>query len=216
MKQLNMVTINDLSLFSRLVRPATATFTLLLILLILAACGSQSTPPAGHSIAGSYDGRAGYLLIEWQEGLRIMIWDDLSHGAHSSGSTSSTGDPLFHMDGGGQGPDGRSYQYTVDSADGLEATFTIDNVEYDLHRGKLFFIHTDGGDTWVEQLDVDLSGLAGTNAGIEAFGQYLPEIISFTDGHKPPPAPTPIKPTAPAPTVTPYVQPEPAETVPAP
>ncbi len=157
-----------------------------LILFVLTACGNQSTPPAGHSVFGTLDGRAGYLLLHWPEGLRIMIWDDLPHGAHNNGSSSSSGDPVFHMDGGAQGPDGRGYDYILESKDGFTGAFSIDGNTYDLARGKLFFIRTTGGETWVEQLDIDLSGLETSNAGVEAFGRYLPEVVAFAEGNEPP------------------------------
>jgi len=179
-----------LAMVTRSARPAGVAVTVLLLLMVLAACGSQSTPPGGHSVSGSYDGRAGYLLVHWPEGLRIMIWDDLPHGAHHHGSSSSSGDPVFHMDGGAQGSNGQGYSYILESAGGVEGSFSIDDIPYNLDRGKLFLIRTGGGETRVEQLDVDLSGLAASNAGVEAFGQHLPQIIAFAAASEPPPIPT--------------------------
>ena len=174
-----------------------------LVLLVLTACGGQSTPPAGHSIYGSLDGRAGYLLLHWPEGLRIMIWDDLPHGAHHNGSSSSTGDPVFHMDGGAKGPDGQGYDYVLESAGGIDGSFSIDDIPYDLDQGKLFFIRTGGGDTQVEQLEVDLSNVSASNAGIEAFGRRLPQIIAFVDENDPLPIETSTEAPAPSAAVVP-------------
>ena len=105
-------------------------------------------------------------------------------------ASSSSGDPVFHMDGGAQGADGQGYNYILESAGGIEGTFSIDDIAYDLDQGKLFLVSTLAGETRVKQLEVDISDVAPSNAGVEAFGRNLPQIIAFTEGNDPPPIPT--------------------------
>jgi hypothetical protein len=150
---------------------------LILLAIFLASCG-RSTPPGANSIWGTVE-HTNYLLLDWPEGLRILIWDDIFEGEHHYHSESSTGDPTFHLSGNAQSAAGQSYEYNLETRDGLQADFTIDGTQYDLEQGKLFLIHTAGGAMQVEQLDLDLSGLSPTYEGVEEFGQQTPEIAAM-------------------------------------
>jgi len=151
---------------------------LAILLLALVACGG-TTPPGPNAVFGGLDGDASYLLLDWQEGLRILIWDDIVEGGHDNSGSGSTSDPVFRQSGGAQAADGRSYAYNLETTDGQQADFTIDGVPYDLEQGTLFLIRTTGDGTQVQQLDLDLSGLTPTNDGIAAFGRETPEIAAF-------------------------------------
>jgi hypothetical protein len=151
---------------------------LLVILLALVACGG-TTPPGPNAVYGGVNGQASYLLLDWQEGLRVLIWDDIVEGGHDNSGSGSTSDPVYHQSGGAQAADGRSYEYELETSDGLKAEFTIDGVPYDLEQGRLFLIRTAGDGTRVQQLDLDLSGLTPTNDSIVAFGKETPEIAAF-------------------------------------
>jgi hypothetical protein len=153
-------------------------FALIMLLLMLAACG-RSTPPGPNAVYGAAVGKASYLLLDWQEGLRILIWDDIVDGGHGYSGSGSTSDPVFHQSGDASAADGRSYEYSVETSDGQQAEFTIDGTTYDLEQGKLFLISTTGDGTQVQQLDLDLSGLTPTNDGIVAFGRETVEIAAF-------------------------------------
>ncbi len=159
-------------------RLAAISFSLIILLLALAACG-RTTPPGPNAVFGGADGQASYLLLDWQEGLRILIWDDIVDGGHDNSGSGSTSDPVFYQSGGAQATDGRSYEYALETSDGLQADFSIDGVPYDLEQGRLFLIRTAGDGTQVQQLDLDLSGLTPTNDGIVAFGRETPEIAAF-------------------------------------
>lgn len=148
------------------------------LIVLLAACG-RTTPPGPNAVFGAVEGMASYLLLDWKEGLRILIWDDIVDGGHDNGGSGSTTDPVFHQSGGAQAADGRSYEYSAETSDGLQADFTIDGRPYDLEQGRLFLIRTAGDGTLVQQLDLDLSRLTPTNDGINAFGQETPEIAAF-------------------------------------
>jgi hypothetical protein len=124
--------------------------------------------------------QASYLLLDCSEGLQILIWDDIPRGNHgSTSSVSSTTDSQFRQSGEAQSNDGRGYEYNFETSDCLSAKFTIDDNLYDLSQGLVFLIHTFGGEKRVEQLDLDLSGLLPTNAGIEDFGRERAEIARF-------------------------------------
>jgi hypothetical protein len=149
-----------------------------IIFLFLVACG-RTTPPGPNAVFGAAVGQASYLLLDWQEGLRIMIWDDIVDGGHGNSGSGSTSDPVYHESGSAQAADGRGYEYNVETSDGQQADFTIDGRPYDLEQGRLFLIRTAGDETQVQQLDLDLSGLTPTNDGIVAFGRETPEIAAF-------------------------------------
>ena len=151
----------------------------ILLILAMVAC-AQFTPPGPNALGGSID-QTSYLLLEWPDGLRILIWDDISEGGlHSHTEMKiATNDPVFLQSGGARASDGRTYEYSLETKDGLQAEFTIDGSPYDLGLGKLFLIRTAGGVTQVEQLDLDLSDLSPTNAGIEHFGRQAEEIARF-------------------------------------
>ncbi len=147
----------------------------------LVACSSASIPPDPNSIGGVVEG-AGYLLIDWQDGQRILIWDDIPNGNHGAASSSSTSSPPFQQEGSAQSGDGRHYEYSLESIDGQQVDLTIDGVPYDLEQGKLFLVHTAGGVTQIEQLDLDLASLSPTNEGIIEFGRLIPEIAAMIAG----------------------------------
>lgn len=150
----------------------------ILISLLLVACGG-ATAPGPNAISGSVEGGVNYLLLDWQEGLRIMFWDDVAYGGHFSSGSSSTADALFRQEGDTQGADGRGYAYTLETSDGLEADFAIDGVDYDLSQGNVFVISVAGDGKEIQQLDVDLAGVSPTYEGIEAFGRATPAIAAF-------------------------------------
>ncbi|MGB3715969.1 MAG: hypothetical protein WA996_16200, partial [Candidatus Promineifilaceae bacterium] len=164
-------------LFNGMGRGLINPFVLALLTIILVACG-RSTAPGPNALGGSID-QTSYLLLDWPEGLRILIWDDVFEGGHNNHTESATNDPVFHQSGSAQSIDGRRYEYSLETRDGLQAEFTIDGSPYDLDRGKLFLIRMAQGVTQVEQLDLDLSGLSPTNAGIEDFGRQTTEIEVF-------------------------------------
>ncbi len=155
-----------------------AFLTLALLLLALVGCG-RSTPPGPNVVYGQVLDQASYLLLDWQEGLRILIWDDIVDGGHHNNGSGSTTDPIFRQSGGAQAADGRGFEYYLETRDGQQAEFTIDGLPYDLEGGTLFLVRTAGGATEVQQLDLDLSGLVPTNDGIVDFGRKTPEIAAF-------------------------------------
>jgi hypothetical protein len=167
----------NLFVIGRTSRHRAAPCIIILLLLAIVAC-TQFSPPRPNAVVGSLN-QTSYLLLDWPEGLRILIWDDIFEGDHHNHTESATDDPIFYQSGSARSIDGRTYEYSLETMDGLQADFTIDDSLYDLDQGKLFLIRTAGGATQVEQLDLDLSGLSPTNAGIEDFGRQTVEIAVF-------------------------------------
>jgi hypothetical protein len=159
-------------------RQAQAPFVLALVVLSLVAC-KQFTPPGPNAIGGSVN-QTSYLLLDWPEGLRILIWDDIFGGEHHNHTESATNDPVFHQSGGAHSIDGRTYEYSLETRDGRQAEFTIDGIPCDLNTGRAFLINTIGSAIQVKQLNLDLSSLSPTNAGVEDFGRQTAEIARFT------------------------------------
>lgn len=154
----------------------------LLVLFALALSGcSRSTPPGPDSYAGVIE-QASYLLLNCNEGLRILLWDDIPSAPHGNSSTSSTADPQFRQSGDARYSDGRGYDYSFETGDCLQANFAIDSVPYDLSQGKLFLIYAAADHNRVEQFDVDLSSLEPTNAGVQDFGRRMDEIAVMIAG----------------------------------
>lgn len=148
-----------------------------LVVTILGGCVVKSTPPGPNSVGGRLE-NVTYTLLQWPEGLTVMIWDDID-GTHSNGGSGSTSDPLFRERGHAQAADGRGYEYQLETTDGITAHFSIDGKEYELSQGTLFLIKTGDGKTQVQQLDHDLSGIVPTNQGCEAFALENPEVARF-------------------------------------
>lgn len=145
--------------------------------LLLAGCSRRTTPPGPDTIGGTVGGTS-YTMLVWDEGLRILIWSDIAAASTSAGG-GSTEDDVYRQEGRAEAPDGRSYDYYLETSNGVTADFSIDGVPYDLQQGALFLMVTRGGETSVQQLDRDLAALPATNEGIANFGQADPAIATF-------------------------------------
>ena len=138
----------------------------------------RSTPP-GASMAGGGLEQTSYVFLRWEEGLRIMIWYDALKSGEGSGS-GSTADPIYRYHGYAESPDGRRFDWEVQTADGKTALFTIDNTTYDLADGALFLITTASGKTEVKQLQRNLSDVEPNRDSIVAFSKSDPDVARFT------------------------------------
>jgi len=139
----------------------------LLAILTLSACAVKSTPP-GPVTAGGVVERGSYTFMQWEEGLTILIWDDIT-GSHSNHGSGSTSDPVFRQSGQAGSPDGRGYSYQIETEDGLTARFTIDDKEFNLSQGRLFLIKTRDAETSVRQLSRDVASISPTNLALREF-----------------------------------------------
>jgi hypothetical protein len=133
------------------------------------------TPPGADAAAGTV-GQASYVLLQWKEGLTVMIWHDFSASSRGSGSTS---DPIYRYKGYAESPGGHRFDWEVQTADGKTALFTIDGTRYDLAAGRLFIVTAQDGATLVRQLDRDLSSVQTNRESIVAFAKSDPDVAEF-------------------------------------
>lgn len=126
------------------------------ILSLAAGCntGPTSSPPGGASIVSSGLG-FNFTYEHWNEGLSVLIIDDLagSHGSHGSGSTAKQ---VYTADGYG-GNDPQSYKWHLETSDGKTAKFQINATDYDLSNGSVFVVRWKDGRAEVQQFKRDMS-----------------------------------------------------------
>ena len=164
---------------ARIIRNATIRLGLLaaLVLLVLPGCQGRSTPPGANVIYGSVrDGH--YTFLWWQEGVRLMIWDDVD-GNHGYSGSGSTDDPVYRGAGAVEAVDGSGYTYELETTDGETASFTLAGDSYDLANGALFLVTSKEGAIRVVQLQRDFSALETTNAAVEALAGSDEDIAAF-------------------------------------
>ncbi|MCP5101653.1 MAG: hypothetical protein GY943_39415 [Chloroflexi bacterium] len=151
---------------------------LLMILFIsMAGCSNfTSHTPPGASIAGGQYEQAGYLFLQWAEGLEIMVWHD-GNRSSTCGSTAVTDQP-YKLECSIESLDGH-VDWRAETHDGITAQFEIDNVHYDLARGTLFLIQTRGGQIEVTQLARDFSTVGQERESIISFAEDDPDISEF-------------------------------------
>jgi hypothetical protein len=151
---------------------------LLLAAILLSACG-RTTPPGPNTIFGGAANQTSYVLFDWAQGLRVLIWDNVE-GGHSYHGSGSTTDPVYRQEGEVTAGEEAGYSFVLETEDGLSATFTLGGQPYDLSRGRLFVVrYLGGGQMEVQQLDRDLSGIEPTREGLEAFGRSEPAIVEL-------------------------------------
>mgnify|MGYP001043212750 CR=1 FL=1 len=139
------------------------------------AFSNRPTPPGADAAAGTVGG-ASYVLLQWKEGLTVMIWHDFSESSRGSGSTS---DPIYHYQGYAESLGGHRFDWEVQTADGKTALFNIDGTRYDLTDGRLFIVTTQDGKTLVRQLDRDLSSVQTNRESIVAFAKSVSDVAEF-------------------------------------
>jgi hypothetical protein len=139
------------------------------------AFSNRPAPPGADAAAGTV-GQASYVLLQWKEGLTVMIWHDFLASSRGSGST---GDPIYRYQVYTESPGGHRFDWEVQTADGKTALFDIDGTRYDLTHGRLFIVMTQDGKTLVRQLDRDLSSVQTNRESVVAFANSDPDLARF-------------------------------------
>lgn len=142
------------------------TLLFMLLVSVVSACSSTPLPPSPEVVAGVYV-RSGYEFYRWEEGIALMIWHD---GIQSSDCASSTDEHSFVMRCHAISEQEVRFDWQLESIDGKDVDFRINDEAFDLVDGALFIISTTGGDTRVRQLDRDLSTVAPNADGVVEFG----------------------------------------------
>lgn len=144
----------------------------------------KSTPPDDNSFGGLVDGVA-YSYRYWEEGLAILIWQDLSYGTGETCSgTGSTEDPVYRLECNVDAPDGRSFGWKVNTSDGVTGEMWIGERSFDLSKGTMFLVSIGEVDLQVEQLQRDLSGLDPSIEAISTLADSEPDVANFISGRE--------------------------------
>jgi hypothetical protein len=153
-----------------------ANLIVILVLLSLGAC--QSKTPPGSDVFSNTVNEAGCTFLVWQEGLRLMLWTDIT-GESGTNSATSSGDPMFRQTGYAQAADGRRVEWQLETADGRTATLTIGDQRFDPAQGALFLIATAQGNLQIQQLQYDFDPLRPDPSSCENVATNSPEVQRF-------------------------------------
>lgn len=145
----------------------------------MVGCEKRSTPPGPSSSFGIVEPNTYYQFLLWDEGLTILLLDNITKGHESHGS-GSTKDPLYRQTGSAVSKDGYRYSWQVETADGKAAEIEIDGCSYAIGKGAVFLITVTGGGTTVNQVDLDLSQLSGIES-CRAFVKANREALGIGD-----------------------------------
>jgi len=144
---------------------------------MLSGCVGGSSPPGPNMAGGAYID-AGYELLEWPDGISILIWHDVPGDGFAHGSGGSE-DTFYEANGASESEDGR-FTWQLQSADGQTVQFRINENEYELTEDTLFLVSATGGTTQITELKRDLSGVTAAD-DIVAFSQQDEEIAAFVE-----------------------------------
>jgi hypothetical protein len=106
-----------------------------------------------------------------------MFCADVQHG--TSGGGGGTAGPLYKEQGFIAAPDGRRFDYQLETRDGRSLQCRLNGEEYDLSQGALFLVKTKGGRTEVEQLRRDLSTVQPDPESCKDFVRKDPAVSQF-------------------------------------
>ena len=156
-------------------------FPLIILALLLSlsatACWRSQTPPGPDMAGGGYE-NAMYEFFHWQEGLNIMVWQEVVTESSCDSSGSTNVDTHF-VQCRALTQDGLEFTWQIATKDCRTAEFRLDGQPYDLADGNLFLINIENGILDVQQLQRDFSEVDPTHDSITQFGQADPDISQF-------------------------------------
>ncbi len=120
-----------------------------------AGCGTGRTPPGADTMGTSAPGM-NIMFLRWKEGLKVLFVDDVE-GGHRSGGSGSTEDPVHTKTVTAGSPETGGYECRLETTDGKSAICQINEQDYDLSKGTLFVIKSEGEKIEVHQLKRDLT-----------------------------------------------------------
>jgi hypothetical protein len=151
----------------------------ILMILLSAGCSPLpvSTPPAPDMAGGVYV-HVAYEYFHWQEGLDVMIWYNApqSSSCDSSGSTSTKTHVVQCQ---AISETGQSFDWQIETSDGLTGKFVLNNNQFDLTEGNVFVVSTAQGQIDIQQFQCDLSSVRPESESITEFGLNDPDIAEF-------------------------------------
>jgi len=125
----------------------------------LSGCGKRSTPPGPSSIFGFVEPNLHFQFLLWDEDLVILLLDNFTKGHHSSGK-GSTRDPVHRQTGSALSEEGDTYDWKIETVDGISAKVEINGEGYDIGKGAVFVVTVNEKVIKVDQSDLDLSSLS--------------------------------------------------------
>jgi hypothetical protein len=141
----------------------------------LSACSHTATLPEPQTASGVYV-HSGFEYYRWEEGLRLMIWHD---GINHVSCSTSTNNRRFEIECNAIAYTNNSFEWHLETNDGITAKFIIDDHLFDLSDGNLFIATSLGEDTEVRQLKRDLSDVQANASSVTEFGLSDLAILEF-------------------------------------
>lgn len=139
----------------------------------------RTTPPGPSSSFGMVEPNTHFQFLLWEEGLAIMIVDNITDDHQSSGH-GSTSDPVYRQTGSAESKEGDRYDWEIETTDGRTAELKINSIDYDIAKGAVFVIQMNGKQPTVDQLDLDLSELSDV-ADCRAFIKENRDVIKLAN-----------------------------------
>lgn len=132
--------------------------------------------PTGVSTA---IGEGTMFLIRWNDGPAVMICSDIKGGTGSLGSKTSFPPSVSKEEAVQSTPDGRRFEWQMETTNGQNIKGRLDGNEYDLAKGSLFLVKTKGGKTEVEQLVRDLSAVQPNSENCKEYARNDAAVSKF-------------------------------------
>jgi hypothetical protein len=133
----------------------------------------RSTPPGPTTMGGTV-AHGAYTFLRWKGGPTILICSDF--GGTSSHGSGTTEDPVWRESGYHASHDGRRFEWHSENTKSLDVKFTLAGKEYDLTNGTMFLVTVTNGETEVQQINRDLSGVQFTAESSQAFMRQDPDV----------------------------------------
>jgi hypothetical protein len=118
-----------------------------------------------------------YVSISADGRISLLIWSD---AVRSAGSRAESA--LFRsssVEGFFSSVDGKRIDWRWKAPREKGGDFQLDGTPYDLAKGTLFLVSTQGAQVRVTQLNVDLSKVQADKQGFEAFAKDQPRVAQF-------------------------------------
>ena len=146
----------------------------MLLGLVTSACVSSPHAPNPATASGVYV-HAGFEYYHWEGGLKLMIWHDGVNQLRCSSTTNGS----YEIECIGLSMGSNTFEWRLETGDGITAEFSIDDHPYDLVEGSLFIIQSSGGESKVKQLQRDLSNVGVDAGSVSDYGLSDPDILAF-------------------------------------
>jgi hypothetical protein len=149
-------------------------------------CGSVSSPPGASSYTGIID-ELGYVLHAWEEGLKILVVYDTPNAYFCEGEGGSSAS-TYRLTCSAESNDGRTTHWEIETADGVQAVFSVERKTYQVVESAVFLLHSGEDEILVERITRDLSSMALDHdaiitfiTGDEELHKWLDEAQSLKD-----------------------------------